>query len=355
MDRSIFLNKRAEAIIHSPFLVSDSYTITGVDRPLPQSRASDRINTDKTGITPNIERLANEWASGTEIPAEKAKKLVSKLRSELSYVLENPVPPENSHPIEYFLLQSRRGNCEYFAGALAMMLRSLNIPARVVEGFAGVESTEDPDRFLVRFARGHAWVEALLGDGYWTTLDPTPATSEFGTSVFWRLLVDLYDAVEFRWNKYVVHFDRADQMAMVQDVVRTVLGELSSASSINWRSRAPTAAVGIAAAILFALLIMLIRHRRRESDLSALYLRTMRDLTRKGLLTNVDTWHERNLSEIVRNYPESEQALLHFMTAYFRARFSTDEGIERKELRQARTELLDAIERSGNSAPARTS
>ncbi len=249
-------------------------------------------------------------------------------------------------------MQSRRGNCEYFAGALAMMLRSINIPARVVEGFAGVESTEDPNQFLVRFARGHAWVEALLGDGYWTTLDPTPATSELGAGFFWRLLVDLYDAVEFRWNKYVVHFDRADQLAMVQDVVRILLGEISSASSVNWRSGAPVAAAGIAAAILVALLIMLVKQRRRESDLSALYLRTMEDLTRKGLLTNVDTWHERNLNEIVHKSPESEEALLHFMTIYFRARFSPDDKIETQELRRARTELLDAIERSRNSAPA---
>ncbi len=96
MDRPIFLNTRAEAVIHSPFLVSDSYMITGVDRRLPQSRSFDRTNIDKTGITPNVERLANEWASGTDIPAERANRLVSRLRTEFTYVLENPIPPENA-------------------------------------------------------------------------------------------------------------------------------------------------------------------------------------------------------------------------------------------------------------------
>ncbi len=54
------------------------------------------------------------------------------------------------------------------------MLRSVGIPARIVEGFLGLERTEQPNEFVVRFSSAHAWVEADLGDGYWTTLDATP-------------------------------------------------------------------------------------------------------------------------------------------------------------------------------------
>jgi protein-glutamine gamma-glutamyltransferase len=349
--RSIFLNSRAESIIDSPFLITDSYTITGVDRPVPASRVLDRVNIDKSGITPNIERLSREWTSGIDIPAEQAKSLASRLRTDYTYVLDNPLPPENAHPVEHFLFKSRQGNCEYFAGALCMMLRSLNIPSRIVEGFAGMEETETPNQFLVRFARGHAWVEALLGDGYWTTLDPTPSTmADLGTNFFWRLLTELYDAVEFRWNKYVVHFDRADQILMVQNLVSIVLNEISFSFSVDWKPGALFVAVAIGGVIVLAWLIMLIKRARMEADLSAFYLKTMRDLTRRGILQHVDSWHERNVDEIVEKLPLSEKALANFMAVYLKARFRPDKASNREDLGRASAELLDSIERSGNSA-----
>ena len=134
---------------------------------------------------------------------------------------------EEAHPIEHFLFKSRAGNCEYFAGALCFMLRSIGIPARVVEGFLGVERTEQPNEFIVRFSRAHAWVEADLGDGNWTTLDATPPGSETSESYLWRLAADLYDSLDYKWTKNVIYFDRSDQAMIFAAFTKLVSGQVS--------------------------------------------------------------------------------------------------------------------------------
>jgi hypothetical protein len=96
-------------------------------------------------------------------------------------------------PIEQFVAKDRRGHCQYFASALAMMLRSQGIPARLVVGYKTNEYDEIGERFIARQSHAHAWVEALIDrqyledhriDGeepwsekYWLRLAPTPAAN----------------------------------------------------------------------------------------------------------------------------------------------------------------------------------
>ncbi|MBA4188884.1 MAG: hypothetical protein C0467_12880 [Planctomycetaceae bacterium] len=90
-------------------------------------------------------------------------------------------------PIEEFLFHTKAGHCERFASALAMLLRSQGIPAVLVLGFKGWESTDHPQRYVVKQEHAHAWVDALIVEyepaipernerpvSRWRTLDPTP-------------------------------------------------------------------------------------------------------------------------------------------------------------------------------------
>ena len=72
------------------------------------------------------------------------------------------------------------------------MLRSIGIPARVIEGFAGAEETRREGQFLVRFSNYHAWVEAALGDGNWTLLEPSPPAQAQCETSYLVELMDLY-------------------------------------------------------------------------------------------------------------------------------------------------------------------
>jgi protein-glutamine gamma-glutamyltransferase len=76
--------------------------------------------------------------------------------------------------VSSFLLETRRGHCEYFATAAALVLRKAEIPTRYAMGFAAVESAGDRD-YRIRERHAHSWVLAYI-DGHWRDFDPTPAT-----------------------------------------------------------------------------------------------------------------------------------------------------------------------------------
>lgn len=91
--------------------------------------------------------------------------------------------PEHEHPIPAFLFEDRAGYCQHFAGAMALMLRMVGIPARVVSGFApGVQDEEEPTRFTVRDLDAHSWVEVWFNGIGWVTFDPTPSISPASVS-----------------------------------------------------------------------------------------------------------------------------------------------------------------------------
>lgn len=83
-------------------------------------------------------------------------------------------------PTVDFLLNIREGHCQRFAGGLALMLRSIGIPARLVVGYRG-HHHQGEGVYLVRQSMAHSWVQALVQDEngipHWLTLEPTPSTT----------------------------------------------------------------------------------------------------------------------------------------------------------------------------------
>jgi len=342
MEKPLYLNSRGEIVIDHPFLIADSYMITAVDRPIPAPSRIDPINLDRKGITPRIEGLAREWTSGLRSPEAKAIALAEKLRREFKHTLQTPKTPENVSPAEYFLFESKLGNCESFSGALCLMLRSIGIPARVIEGFAGAEKARREGQFVVRFSNYHVWVEAALGDGNWTLLEPSPPAPAQCEMSYLVELMDLYDAAEFYWNKYVVYFDRADQariLAALSAILRTVV---AASLAIKWKTIWILWALGIGAIAGIAWFAAA-RIFNRTAGPSRIYLQTMNALKRRGILNRVDSWHENNLAQIIGKLPQSKDVAQKFMEIYFKARFGTTTGGSLAALTEARKKLFLSI------------
>src|ERR1019366_5904852 len=97
----------------------------------------------------------------------------SYLRKNFSYTLELP-KTDMRDPIANFLFRRKKGHCEYFASAMAVMLRTIGIPSRVTTGFAGGVYNPISGWYVVRASDAHSWVEAYLPRLGWTTFDPTP-------------------------------------------------------------------------------------------------------------------------------------------------------------------------------------
>jgi len=337
--RQLLITREGEVIIDTPFLFSNSYKVKAVTRPIPEASRFDPINLDAAGITPRISELALKWTRGATTRRGKAEAILERLRRSYEYELVNPPVPRNAHPLEQFLFNTRTGNCEYFAGSMALMLRAVDVPSRVVEGFLGKETTSVPNEFIVRFSRAHAWVEALLEDSHWTTLDPTPAGRASYHNEYWNRLTDLYDELEYRWIDTVVNFDRSDQLKLLKAFSRLLSGATSSPFSPPPHAAAYLMVTLVAAALAVVTVIGFRRYVRNRGEPSTIYLATMRDMVRKGALDRIHPWHEENVDRILNRAPYARESLSRFMSAYLKERFGNPGSASGADLRKARREL----------------
>ena len=92
----------------------------------------------------------------------------------LPYSTEIVPPPIGVDGVEWFITTQRVGFCNYFASAMITMLRSLDIPARMVVGFAPGEWDDQRNTWIVRAKNYHAWPEVYFPDYGWVEFEPTP-------------------------------------------------------------------------------------------------------------------------------------------------------------------------------------
>ena len=153
--------------------------------------------------------------------------------TELTYSLDLSVDDPSIDPVVDFLQNTRRGHCEYFASALALLLRTRGVPTRVVSGYKGGQESAD-STLVVRDLHAHLWVEAYVEDApedphtgqigpRWVTLDPTPplrdslvATQEQEMETAWTRLKTWWTSL---WSGSL-RMSRSDQQALVYDPLR---------------------------------------------------------------------------------------------------------------------------------------
>jgi transglutaminase-like putative cysteine protease len=92
-------------------------------------------------------------------------------------------PPRTRYPLATFLFDDRRGYCQHFSGAMAMLLRMGGVPARVATGFSPGTPTSPSGEFVVRDLDAHSWVEVLFPGIGWVTFDPTPQVAPAASQI----------------------------------------------------------------------------------------------------------------------------------------------------------------------------
>ncbi|MGB9455952.1 MAG: DUF3488 and transglutaminase-like domain-containing protein [Bryobacteraceae bacterium] len=164
-------------------------------------------------LSPRISELARRWAAGATSDLGRARAIETHLRTGYGYTLELP-PAAIADPLENFLFVRRRGHCEYFASAMAVMLRTLGVPARLATGFQSGVYNPLIGQWLIRASDAHAWVEAWLASRGWTTFDPTPPDPNRAASTSPAGLPLYLDAARTFWSRWVVNFDPSRQGAL---------------------------------------------------------------------------------------------------------------------------------------------
>jgi transglutaminase-like putative cysteine protease len=256
-----------------------------------------------------IPELARSFATGSTNDLQRARAIERHLRADFGYTLELP-NRETPDPLAYFLFTRRKGHCEYFASSMAVMLRSLEIPARIATGFQSGVYNPVSDLWLIRASDAHSWVEAWIPGRGWTTFDPTPPDPNPASFALMTRLTLYLDAAETFWQQWVVDYDLSRQGALAYRMEQgahrmgisgfdTLLG-LRAAWNRNvigwflrfWFQLAAVAAVLVGLALGAAPMLRLLRMRRRVervrrghasvADATLLYKRMLHLLKRRG-------------------------------------------------------------------------
>ncbi len=178
-------------------------------------------------LDPRIRALARQTTVSAPTAYDKAAAIESYLQTRYGYTLDLSGTP-GKDPLSYFLFNRRAGHCEYFAAAMTVMLRSLGIPARYVNGFLPGEYNDVGEDYIIRASDAHSWVEVYFPEYGWITFDPTPPSPDSKRGRFTRLAY-YWDWFELTWNEWIINYDFAHQVTLAQGVRDT---------SKSWSERA---------------------------------------------------------------------------------------------------------------------
>lgn len=175
-------------------------------------------------LDPRISGLAHDITRNAPTPYDKARAIENFLKTEFHYTLD--LKAAEADPLADFLFQTREGHCEYFATAMAMMLRTIGIPSRIVNGFQMGEYNELNDMYTVRESDAHSWVEAYFPrTESWVEFDPTPSAgiNDYSQGGLLARLRKYADAMEVFWLDYIVTLDRDEQASIMVDLQHRLL------------------------------------------------------------------------------------------------------------------------------------
>jgi transglutaminase-like putative cysteine protease len=207
----------------------------------PMPRTYEQLLSMPPELKTQLKAIALAQLEGVDLADRKAvgQKLEWYLRDsgQFHYTLVMEVRDSSLDPVADFLINRKEGHCEYFASALALMLRSLDIPSRLVNGFKGGDWNNLAGVLNVREKHAHSWVEVLLADQpdalgdppMWMTLDPTPGLERTesishvgGISPGFRQFTDF---IRYLWTFYVVGFNFERQQRFLYQPIRALFLE----------------------------------------------------------------------------------------------------------------------------------
>jgi transglutaminase-like putative cysteine protease len=130
-----------------------------------------------SGFPESVRRLSESITSEAKSPYEKVLAIDNYL-SQIPYEEEVEAPPEGTDGVEHFLFTQKSGFCVYYASAMAVMLRSVDVPSRLVVGYLPGEPGEDVGQYTLRDKHYHTWPQVYFPDYGWVDVEATPSDTE---------------------------------------------------------------------------------------------------------------------------------------------------------------------------------
>ena len=159
---------QVEAAINNPGV--NELSTAGINYP---TWVLDKYLQMPENFSPRVRELALQITDGAQNPYEQATLITQYLRREIEYSDTVQKAPKNTDPLEWILFEYKKGYCVYYATTEVLMLRSLEIPARMAVGFAQGEFSTETNRYVVRNLDAHAWPEVYFPGIGWVEFEPT--------------------------------------------------------------------------------------------------------------------------------------------------------------------------------------
>ncbi len=209
-----FTNQRYEGISYAP--AAPPQLLRAASADYPEIIRETYLQLPR--LDPRIPPLARQVTARAATPYDKAAAIETYLRRTYGYTLDLSGPPPED-PLAHFLFERRAGHCEYFATAMTVMLRSLGVPARYVNGFLPGEYNDVGGDYIVRSRDAHSWVEVFFPEYGWIPFDPTPP-SDAPNQGFLSRLGMYWDWFQLTWSEWVINYDFLHQITLAQSLQR---------------------------------------------------------------------------------------------------------------------------------------
>lgn len=303
-----------------------------VDGLSPRQRA---MNTALPAASnPTTQRRARQWRDEAATEQALLERLLRFYHERFHYTLQPSRLGE--HTVDEFLWQSQAGFCEHFAGSLVFFMRAAGVPARVVVGYQGGRVNREQEYVAVRQYDAHAWAEVWLTGKGWVRVDPTAAVAPerieqgvessldeadnllLGNALGRRfaLLGNLqlrWDALNYRWQLWVMGYDSAAQQAFLSRWLGRVTG---------WQL---TLLVMLLVGVVAGLILLPLLLRRPSKSLPApelAYARLCRKLERVGLARHMGESPRQYAARVARLRPDLAADITRLTDLFERANYA---------------------------------
>jgi transglutaminase-like putative cysteine protease len=296
----------------------------------PEELAAARVLPE--GFNPRAVALGKSWRrEGREEERILARALEWFQRGGLQYTLAPPLLGRDS--ADEFLFDAKRGFCEHFSSAFAVLMRAAGVPARIVTGYQGGELNPVDGHTIVRQSDAHAWVEVWLPHEGWVRVDPTaaaiPARIESGLAAavpldesslpffarpgysWLRALRFNWDALANYWNQWVVNYNGERQ--------RDLLSRLGMPSP-SWEKMAMTLfwLVGLLVAVFS---LWMLRRSERADPIAKAWARFCAELARRGTARHPSEGPHAFAERAAQEQPHAAAGVAEISRLYTRVRY----------------------------------
>lgn len=308
---------------------------------------------DTRKVSPEIATLA-EQVVGSPMPSPymRVAAIQEYLMSNYEYTTYKSGDLGGATPVDDFLFRTRKGHCELFASAMALMLRAVNVPTRVVNGFYGGDYNTVGSYYAVAQSNAHSWTEVYFAGKGWYTFDATPAGEQVGaTSSRWAKIGEALDYVKYRWIGTMAGYngDNQEQVyARVKKLLAPVARPAAWVFHALWRTAVRArpgsdpairwALVGVTLLTLLAAAAFLMgavwawlgafarfaaaRLRTRRREYPSFYRAFLRAARRRGLKRRLDETPLEFAARAAEAEAVGREASRKVIDAYYRLRFS---------------------------------